>query len=206
MIEAVFSGILAGLVIAILIGPVFFTLLNSSLQKGFRAGLFVAFGICFSDLVYLLVADFGLSELINNDTFKTILGYVGGGLMMIVGIAAFVLKPPTKGQDDELPPNADMKHLMKGFLINFLNPFVLLFWISSVGLASLNEKFTREDKFIYFTTILLTILSTDILKAYTATKISGLLKPGLITRVHKISGIVLIIFSFRLFYFAFFGV
>jgi hypothetical protein len=41
MLEAVISGITFGLALAFMLGPVFFTLLQTSIQEGFRAGVFL---------------------------------------------------------------------------------------------------------------------------------------------------------------------
>ena len=47
--EPLFSGIGFGLLLAIMLGPVFFTILQTSLHEGFKAGLFLAFGVLLSD-------------------------------------------------------------------------------------------------------------------------------------------------------------
>jgi threonine/homoserine/homoserine lactone efflux protein len=48
---ALLHGYIYGLTFLIILGPVFFTLLNSTLQYGFRSGFSVALGIFSSDLV-----------------------------------------------------------------------------------------------------------------------------------------------------------
>jgi len=50
MIQAVRTGIILGLTLAVLIGPVFFALLQTSIHKGFGAGVLVAIGISASDI------------------------------------------------------------------------------------------------------------------------------------------------------------
>jgi len=47
--EAVFNGVIYGLVLAVLVGPVFFTLIQTSIERGFKSGVYVAIGISLSD-------------------------------------------------------------------------------------------------------------------------------------------------------------
>ena len=48
-----FEGLFFGLLLSVMIGPVFFTLLQTSLEQGFYRGLFVAIGASMSDLLII---------------------------------------------------------------------------------------------------------------------------------------------------------
>ncbi|MBQ0740572.1 LysE family transporter, partial [Aquimarina celericrescens] len=58
------EGYAIGLGMIIFIGPVFFLLLHSSIQYGSKAGVAVALGIIFSDIVCVMLCYFGLSSFI----------------------------------------------------------------------------------------------------------------------------------------------
>ena len=49
MLEPLLSGITFGLALALMVGPVFFALIQTSLHEGFRAGSFFATGVFISD-------------------------------------------------------------------------------------------------------------------------------------------------------------
>jgi threonine/homoserine/homoserine lactone efflux protein len=49
--EIVINGIVSGIVLAFLIGPVFFTIIQTSIERGFTSGVLVAVGVSFSDAV-----------------------------------------------------------------------------------------------------------------------------------------------------------
>ena len=57
MQQAIQTGITLGLTLAILLGPVFFALIQTSISKGFLKGLFLAIGISISDSVYILTSN-----------------------------------------------------------------------------------------------------------------------------------------------------
>jgi arginine exporter protein ArgO len=61
------QGVLLGLTFAVLIGPAFFALIQTSIHRGFRFGFFLAIGIFLSDLVALLVCYFGATQILGSD-------------------------------------------------------------------------------------------------------------------------------------------
>ena len=53
--EIVFNGFKLGIVLSFLIGPVFFTIIQTSIERGFRNGVFVAMGVSLSDILYVAI-------------------------------------------------------------------------------------------------------------------------------------------------------
>jgi len=51
--EIVFNGVKFGFSLAFLIGPVFFTIIQTSIERGFWNGAWVALGVSLSDAVYV---------------------------------------------------------------------------------------------------------------------------------------------------------
>ena len=72
MLEALWSGILLGLLLSVLIGPVFFLLIELSLKEGLRSAVFMDIGIILSDAACILVAYFGMAALLENPRNKLI--------------------------------------------------------------------------------------------------------------------------------------
>lgn len=66
MMEAVKYGIGLGLFISILIGPVFFILINVSIKEGFRSAMYLDIGILLSDAVCILLSYLGMAALLND--------------------------------------------------------------------------------------------------------------------------------------------
>jgi threonine/homoserine/homoserine lactone efflux protein len=204
MLELVLSGVATGLLIAILPGPVFFSLLKTSLNQGFKNGVWVAFGIALSDILYIIITRLGLSALMDSAWFTKLLGYAGGGLLIIVGVSAFFL-PVQQHAREMASGKGYFRSFSKGFMINLINPFVLLFWISTVGLVSLKGTYNEWEKTAYFTTAIATIFLSDILKSYSATRISHFITPAMLGRINRVSGVALLLFGCRLLYFGFSG-
>ncbi|MEZ4889043.1 MAG: LysE family transporter [Crocinitomicaceae bacterium] len=65
MIDLILKGIVTGFVLTVMIGPVFFVLLETSIKKGVRAGLALDFGVFLSDVIYVLIAFLFYNEVKN---------------------------------------------------------------------------------------------------------------------------------------------
>ncbi|PRY88055.1 LysE family translocator [Mongoliibacter ruber] len=204
MIEALLEGIGMGLVLSAMIGPVFFALITNSIENGFRHTVILALGILCSDLIYVMITYFGVSIFSQNPNFEIVLGYAGGLILMAFGATSFVKKnnvrPNSGGMP--LPKTGKAKGFFKGFGINGVNPFVLLFWISIAGLVSLKDHFDKVDVTIYYAGILVTVFSIDLLKAFVAKQLRSFITPRFMKLLNRVVGILLVLFGLRLIYFA----
>jgi threonine/homoserine/homoserine lactone efflux protein len=206
MIEIVLKGIASGILLALLIGPVFFTIIQTSIERGFRSGFFVALGVSLSDTVYIFLSYLGLSQAFNNTTFQTVLTYGGGA--MLLGFGGYYLFVKSKRMMNysltNIPPERSPFRLAaKGFIINGLSPMVLIFWIGTVGIATSELGYTNpSDAIVFFTSIIITVFTTDVCKAKLADKLRSLITPRLVRILNIVLGIVLIIFGCRLIFYA----
>ncbi len=197
MIEPILSGIVFGLVLAIILGPVFFTLLQTSIHEGFKAGVHLAVGVLLSDATCIVVAYTFASQLDLTGKYKTAMGWIGGFLMIGFGIINFLRKVKPKEVDDD-KKTVHAKFILKGFLMNSLNPAVLLFWIGILSLVKLKEDYTKADDAAFFATVLCTVFGMDLLKAFIANKIAHLLNAKVLHWINWSVGSVLILFGLRM--------
>ena len=126
-----FSGIKIGLVLCFMIGPVFFTLLQTAVEEGFRASAMVGAGIWTSDLAYILVAYFGLtfiSKALEIGNLELVIGIFGTFLFLIFGLYSLLVPPKNLLlPDDQLYQRSTsyFSLYIKGFLLNAFNPFTI---------------------------------------------------------------------------------
>lgn len=83
--DIVAKGLLSGIVLSFLIGPVFFTIIQTSIERGFNSGALVAIGVSISDTCYILLTYLGLSHLTENPVIKVYLTYLGGTILLLFG-------------------------------------------------------------------------------------------------------------------------
>jgi threonine/homoserine/homoserine lactone efflux protein len=202
--EIVLNGIISGIVLAFLIGPVFFTILQTSIEKGFWSGVFVAIGVSVSDALYILVAYLGLIQFMEAESFRLYLAYGGGIVLLLFGLYYLFVKSKKLSQYD--PGKAGTRSWFrlaaKGFIINGLSPMVLFFWIATVGVATTRLGYTTTNEAtVFFSSIVGTVFTTDVIKAKLADKLRILVTPGFIRVMNIVLGVVLVLFAGRLIFF-----
>ncbi|HRI58833.1 MAG TPA: LysE family transporter [Saprospiraceae bacterium] len=82
------QGIVLGLSLSFMVGPLLFAILQAGIERGFRAGLAVAAGIWTSDVLYVLIVLFGLEALAAMTAlpgFRLWAGLAGGALLVAFG-------------------------------------------------------------------------------------------------------------------------
>jgi len=204
-VQLFLEGLLLGLTLTILLGPIFVALTQSSIEGGARAGLAVGSGVWFSDLTIIALCYFfiqRLSRIVEDSSFIYWMGLLGGIVLITFGIGTFLKK---SSFDSELPrKKLSTKNYLslftKGFLVNTVNPFTFAFWIGVVSTYVLGRGISSQDATIFFGAILLVIISTDILKVVTAKLIRTRLKARHIDNFSKIAGVVLVVFGIVLLY------
>jgi threonine/homoserine/homoserine lactone efflux protein len=203
--EIVVNGVFSGVVLAFLIGPVFFTILQTSIERGFRSGFFVAIGVSLSDALYISVCYLGIYQVFDKGNFREYLAYFGGCVLLLFGLYYLVIKSRklTNYDPEKLVARSPTRLIMKGFIINGLSPMVLIFWLGTVGVAT--SKFGYEspgEAIPFFAAIVATVFATDLLKAKLADKLRSVLTPKFIQRLNIVVGIVLLLFGGRLIFMA----
>lgn len=190
------QGYLLGLSMIVFIGPVFFLLISISLEFGIRAGFLVALGIIISDIIYVILSFLGVNTFFTSGS-KFWITLLGGILLILLGLK-YLIRPSNLIQGNT--ENFSLHYIscfVKGFLVNFVNPFVFFVWIGVVTYAK-DNKVLNESLELYFLGVLLGIFSTDLLKVFTSRQIKNFLKPSVLKNLYRVSGIVLIGFGLRM--------
>ena len=159
MLQDIFSAIPLGIFLSFMIGPVFFVLLETSAVKGFRAALVFDLGVVTADIVFISLAYFSSYRLILTIKNDPAIYIFGGILMLTYGFVSYLkIKKATKNLDEnlilEITKNNYWSIFLKGFLLNFINVGVLLFWF--LVLITFGPKLELENSrmLIFFTTVM----------------------------------------------------
>ncbi len=201
MLSALINGILLGFALAFLIGPAFFSLIQTSIKHGFRVGVSFALGVFLSDLTWILLTYFGVSSFVNNSDSRVIwITIIGGVIIIILGVITILKSSKVKTDYDEskLPQVSNGKHylyILKGFTLNILNPSVVIYWLMLTSLASTHYSSSKINTFIFLMSIPITVLVTDIIKSFLAHKLKNKLTNKNIILINRIVGGVLIVFG-----------
>lgn len=198
MLDDILKAIPLGLVMAFLIGPVFFALLETSAIKGFRAAIALDAGVLIADIIFLLAAYFMTSSILEKLKDDPGLFIFGGSILCIYGIVSFVKtdKSYLKEVDTKVLIVQKKNYIalfIKGFLLNFINIGVLGFWLGLIVVFSPQLENDGERITIFFSTVLLTYFVVDIGKIILAKSLNRYLTPSRIFWLKRLIAVIMFI-------------
>lgn len=196
--DLVAEGIILGLGLSILLGPIFIVLIQSSMEYGAKAGFIAASGIWISDIIFIgLALNFvkRISPIIHDAGFVFWAGLLGGLVLIGVGIATFFKKPILALEKKKITTSSFISLWIQGFTVNTINPFSIIFWFSLITTRVGGRLLTEQESWVYTGTILFMIILTDSAKVLFAKWIKHRIRPDLLNKLNKLAGIALVIFG-----------
>ncbi|HVV05874.1 MAG TPA: LysE family translocator [Puia sp.] len=201
MIEAVLKGLALGFVLALSVGPIIFTIIKQSLNSGHKGGFSFVAGVWVSDIILVILSN-TVSSLVNQMLeHKSAIAIAGAAFLVSMGVYfAFFKKAhlPAEAEGKETRfRKRDMARIFaSGFIINTLNPGVILFWLGNATVLSVDH--TLQERIIIFSVCLLINMAADVGKVMGAGALRSKLTLRTLTIVNKISGSLLILFGLAL--------
>ena len=200
-----------GFLLSVMVGPIFFLLLETSITKGFRSALALDFGVLVSDIIYVLIAVMFVEQikgLIAGN--KLMFSMIGGAIFVIYGLISLFKKVALLDSQklegiDASPENSRQQNNtkdyvflgLKGFVLNFANPMVIFYWVSVASVANnaVPDENSTTWAFVFLGVVLLTFFSVDVLKIIAAKKIRPLVNQTLLNGLNRLIGIVFTLFG-----------
>lgn len=201
MLQDVLAALPLGFFLAFLFGPVFFVLLETAAIKGFRAAIALDFGVIFADCVFITIAYFSTTKLLESLKDDPALFIFGGMILATYGLMTFVQSKKTLQTDDKTPEirklgkSAYFSLFAKGFLLNFINIGVLGFWLGVIIVFGPKLDMQVDRIGIFISTVLITYLIVDVAKILLAKKLNRKLTPNRIYIMKKFISCILVIFG-----------
>lgn len=216
MFRFVFDAIVFGLTLAIVLGfgPAFITLIQTSIHRGFRSAAWFAMGVFLNDVLMVLLCVLTSIQVVANNERELLFFSLGAGLILIIfGIFTYTkkvkednfksIKERTNEIIDENRENFKKDDdsprwfvfLGKGFVLNILNPFVWIFWFSTVAVTAGQMEGNKLKILLFFAIVLGTSFGCDLLKAKGASFLKKFFNAKRIMIMNKIIGWGLVLFG-----------
>ena len=202
MVEVIIAGIILGVTLAFMVGPVFLLLIETSLTKGVQKAIVFDVGVISADVLFIGLVAFGSTFILSENNVVWI--YTIGGFL-IIGYGIYNLisakkKRSTLAETHTLPEvnGSNTLYFIKGFLMNFLNMGVLAYWLTTTVTLQATLKGhpnERQLAIVYFVTTVATYFGTDLIKIFTAQRIKRLLTPEVLIKIERVVGFILIVFG-----------
>ena len=196
MIDALLKGITLGLLLAISVGPIVFTVIKQSLNNGTTGGLAFIAGISFSDIILVVLANLFTNLFDVLEAHKKTLAVVASIFLILVGIYYLFFKKVkvnAEGSQTLVFRTKDyLKIFTMGFIMNVFNPGIIIFWLTT-STTFIDDPL--DKRIVIFGSALFLALLADVIKVLLANKIRKRLTPKNIHRINQINGVILIGFG-----------
>ncbi len=202
-LKAFFAGIPIGIVFSFALGPVFFSIIKTSLQNGFRSAIWISLGVVVADLTLVGIAYSGVQAFLPEGLDVAFWVQLVGGILLL-GMGIFTIRK--RAVDTEgvaVDSKLIFKNISKGFFLNIINPANFAEWVGIVGFLKTKYHFQTYENVSFFTGALLSVLATELLVAFFAERLRRFLNPKVMLYVNIVAGIIFIGTSAWLFYEAF---
>lgn len=193
MITALAGGIITGLIVAFSIGPIFLTLLQLSINKGFKKAIYFILGTSFADITMISIIWFGLNK-IRINTENPIISLIGAIVLILFGLSFIFNKKSSSIKETSSLQNNILGNsglFFKAILLDIFNPLVWAFWAGVIG-YNISHFNGNTNQLIYLTGVLLTTFSTDLLKSHYAQKLKPILSDKYLQYMNYGIGLLLI--------------
>jgi threonine/homoserine/homoserine lactone efflux protein len=192
-------AIFLGIILSFTIGPVFFTILEISVSKGFKAAVFFNIGVVFSEIVFFAIAYASTSSLLESIQENPSWKVLGGVLLSFY--AGITLLSMYQNKDDvdqySFNPKSEspnvIKNMIRGFLLNIINFAVLVFWILVVANYGPGFQDTDYKMVMFFFAIVATYFSIDLGKIYLAQQLKNYLTKEIIVKIKLAVNVIILI-------------
>ena len=172
----IFAFSLAMFLLAITPGPGVFATISRALSSGFLNASFVVMGIVIGDIIFLLLAIFGLSAIASIlGDFFILVKYLGGTYLLFLGYKILT----SKEQETNLKGIYELswkKNFLTGLIITLSNPKVILFYLGFLPTFINLQTLTVIDIFIISTVVTIVLGGVMLAYAYSASSAKNLFK------------------------------
>ena len=92
MVEAILKGLALGIVLALSVGPIIFTIIKQSITDGHKGGFSFVAGVWLSDLILVVLSNVFTEWVAMLLEHKKMIGYGGSSFLIAMGIYFFFFK------------------------------------------------------------------------------------------------------------------
>lgn len=196
----ILKGIRFGMLLQLAVGPLCLMVFNTSSSYGFIMAMVLVMSIVLVDSLYIVLAGFGISAIINKDSVKQVFKLFGCivlaffGINIITSSLGFSLLP----QLSFLSDMSNKKIFIQGLVLTASNPLTIIFWSGVFTTQIVDNQYNKKQLILFGTGCALSTLIFLSLIAFLGTVFSGFLPENIIKILNIIVGVFLVIFGIRL--------
>jgi threonine/homoserine/homoserine lactone efflux protein len=198
MVAAVLKGLALGFVLVLSVGPIIFTIIKQSLNNGPKGGFSFVAGVWVSDILLVTLANAFTALVSTLLEHQNAIAYGGSAFLIALGVYFVFFKKvhlvtDKEGNGPRFRKRDMARVFASGFLINSLNPGVIIFWLGNATVLAVNHSL--QERIVIFSVCLLINMAADTGKVLLAGNLRNRLTLHTLTIINRISGTILIGFG-----------
>ncbi len=154
------NGLLTGLVLQMAIGPVFFFIVNLTLQKTIFDGFSGVIGVTLADYFYIIMAIVGIGKLFGHKKIKKAFGVISSIVLVMFGLIMIKEIMKSNIQTNAIINSSSVfSSFISVFLLTISSPLTIVMWTSLFAAKTIEYNYTKKELFIFgFSTGLATFI------------------------------------------------
>ena len=147
MASILLDGFTVGLLLQVAIGPVFFYILNTAMQKTVVDGLFAVAAVTLVDYLYIALAILGVGKLLEKQRIKYVLGVVSSLVLVVFGAMMIVsaAKTTVVGASAAIGASDYWASFGSAFLLTLSSPLTIVFWTSLFATKAIEKGYSKRE-------------------------------------------------------------
>jgi len=143
------EGLFTGLLIQLAIGPIFFFVINLSLQKTFLDGLMGVLAATIVTYIYIALSAFGIGKMLEIEKVKKIFGIVSSIVLIIFG--GIIIKGAIDSGNIEMVVNTTnlFASFTSVFLLAISNPLSVVFFTGLFSAKAIEHNYTKNELYFF---------------------------------------------------------
>ena len=144
------NGLFTGLILQLAIGPVFFFIINLTLQRTILDGLIAVLAVTIVDYFYITLAILGIGKLLEKKRIKKIFGIISSIVLIIFGgiIIKDILVSDITTDVDTISSNL-LTSFTSVFILTISSPMTIVFFTSLFAAKAVEYNYTKQELLIF---------------------------------------------------------
>jgi len=193
------KGFVLGLLVSIPLGPVGAIAVQRTIGKGYKAGLLGGLGAACADLVYAVIAGFGVSVVINwLVKVRTWIQIGGSFIFMFMAYKVFFTNPAIQVRRHRRQKHRPLEDFFATFLLTFSNPTPVFVFMAAFAGFFVHEEVQYLEIILSIVGVFFGCLSWWVVLVSGVNMFRNKIRLRHLLWVNKITGVVVFIFAILL--------
>ena len=149
ILKVSYNGLLTGLLLQTAIGPVFFFVINLSLQNTFWDGFLAVLAVTLVDYLYITLAVRGVGKLLEKGKRKKILAIISSIVLILFGIFLLTAETIKSNSIHGLNSSNYFNSFFSAFFLTASSPLTIVFWTGLFASKAIENNYAKNELFIF---------------------------------------------------------